>query len=336
MSNEMLEKVITTSTIGNEAGDGFLTIEQADKFIDYIWDATVLWQEADKKKLNSPESEWQSVTVGARIVRKATEAVDTGENATANFTKVSLRTTKLRLDYELSTESLEDNIEGTDLDDHLSRLFSHQFAQDLEELSIHGDTNSSDPLLSAFDGWHKKALAGGRVVSAAGGTGNGQLSRKHFNQALKAMPRKYAQRKGDLRFYASTGLVQDYLYSQSENGIVPNEIIQGTLRQSPIPTGAAGYTTTFPFGVELKEVPLFDTQFNEINAGTGMSGNDTTSFMELTAPKNRLVGIQRNVQVFREFKPRKDAIEYTMYVRFGVAWFNLDAVVTVTGIPVLD
>lgn len=333
----MLEKVITTSNIGTGGpGDGFLTIEQAAQFIDYFWEATVLWKEADKRVLASSESEWQSVTIGARIVRKATEAVDTGENATANFTKVSLRTTKLRLDWELSSESLEDNIEGADLDTHLARLFASQLGNDLEDLSINGDTGSGDALLSTFNGWHKQAVAGGRVVAGASGTGNEQLSRAHFNQALKAMPRKYAQNKGSLRFYASTNLVQDYLYSQSDLSVVGAEVVLGTLRQNPKPSGPAGYQTNYPFGVQLVEVPLFDTDFNELNAGTGMTGGDTTSYLELTDPRNRIVGIQRDIQVFREFKPKKDAIEYTMFVRFGIAWLNLDAIVTVTGIPVLD
>lgn len=332
MSNEMLEKVITSSSIGT-GGDGFITKEQADKFIDYAWDSTVLFKEAEKRKLNSPEAEWQSVTIGARIARKATEATDDGKNVGANFTKVSLRTTKLRLDWELSTESLEDNIEGDNLDDHLAKLFAGQFGQDLEDLAINGDTTSSDPLLKTFDGWHKLATQGGRVVAGGAGT---ELGRSHFNKALKAMPRKYLVRKGDLRFYASTGLVQDYLYSQSENGVVPNEIIMGTLRQSPVPTGEAGYTTNFPFGVELKEVPMFDTHFNEINAQTGTSANDATSYLELTAPRNRVIGIQRDIRLYREFDKKKDSIEYTMYFRAGIAWQNLDAVVTVTGIPVKD
>lgn len=335
----MLEKVITTSTIGANGpnpGEGFLSLEQADKFIDYTWDAAVLWKEAEKRKMNSPESEWSIAKVGARIVRKATEAVDDGKNASANFTKVSLKTTKLRLDWEVSTESLEDNIEGNDLDEHLVRLFARQFGEDLEDLSQNGDTASNVELLSAFDGWHKQALAKGHVRAAATGAGNGQLSRAHFNQAIKAMPTKYARRKGDLRFYASTNLVQDYLYSQSEQGIVPDEVIQGQLRQFPSPTGDAGYMTSYPFGVELREVPMFDTYFNEQNASTGSGQNDATSYIELTNPRNRIIGMQRQIQVFREFKPKKDAIEYTMFVRFGVAWQNIDAVVTVTDIPVLD
>lgn len=326
----LIEKVVTSSSLGTP-GDGRIKQEQADAFIDYAWDASVLMKEATKKKMNAPEAEWEIVSVGARIARKATEAVDTGENATPNFTKVSLRTEKIRLDWELSSESLEDNIEGEDFDTHLARLFSEQFGQDLEELAIHGDTDSTDPLLKTFDGWHKKAIEGGRVVA---GAGKPQLDRAHFNQALKAMPRKYMIRKGDLRFYASTHAVQDYLYSQSEMGNVPNEVIEGTLRQSPVPTGEAGYSTMWPFGVELKEVPLFDTTFNEVNAGTGTT-NEGTTFLELTSPKNRVVGVQRDIRLYRKFHEKKDTVEYTMYFRAGVAFVNLDAIVTVTNISLI-
>lgn len=339
MSNdEMIQKVIEVSTIGATPGDGFLSIEQANTFIDHMFDATVLWKEAEKRVMNASYAEWPTARVGARIVRKATEATDTGVNASAQFTKVSISTEKFRLDWELSTESLEDNIEGESLDDHLVRLFSTQLANDLEDISINGDTTAtSEPGLSAFDGWHKKALTNGHVRAAATGTGNGQLARAHFNQAIKALPRKYQQKKQDLRFYAATGPIQDYLYSQSEMGIVPNEIIAGEnhLRNYPVPSGDAGYTTSLPFGVQLKEIPLFDSGFNEANAGTGVGELDETAYLELTYAKNRVVGVQRQIQVYREFAKKKDAIEYTVYVRFGVAWKDLDAVVTITNIPVL-
>lgn len=336
MSNEKLEKLVSTSSIGGGPGGGYLKTDQADQFIDRIWDAAVLWREADKQKMNSSYKEWSTVRVGARIVRGATEGVATQQNATANFTKVSISTQKFRLDWELTTEALEDNIEGEALDQHLLKLFTHQLAQDLEEVSVHGDENSSDPLLGVMDGWHTKALTKGHVVPAATGTGNAQLSRMHFNQALRRMPPKYKRSKGDLRFYASSELYQDYLFSQSEQGIVPNEVIVGTLRQYPGPQGAAGDSTTFPFGVQLLEVPTFDTNFNEVNAGTGSGPTDTTSFIELTNPKNRLVGMQREIKIHKQYNQHKDAIEYTCYVRFGLGWQNDDAVVTVTGIPVIQ
>lgn len=330
MTETLLQKVIETSDIGDEHGK-FLTKEQANSFIDFVWDGRVLFNEAQKIVMSAPEKEWYAAAVGARIVRKAIEAVDTGENARAKFTRVSLRTQKVRLDWELSTESLEDNIEGRGLDDHLARLFGNQFGQDIEEVSIHGDEDSDDPLLSVLDGWHKQALDRGRVISHADATKG--LNVKDFKAALNAMPRKYLSRKDDFRWYAPTSLVNDYLYSQTTN-TVPDSIVADRLRQLPIVTGAAGYSTTLPFGVPLVEVPMFDSQFNEVNSQTGVSGNDDTSFLELTTPKNRIIGIQRDIQVGREYKIKKDAYEYTMYLRFAIAWQNTDTIVTVDDIPV--
>ena len=334
MSNELLQKVITSSGLGSTDG-AFLNKDQAKNFIDFAWDATTLAKEADRRVMSAPEQSWNTVAVGARITRGAIEAVDTGENAAASFTRLTLRTHKLRLDWELSADSLEDNIEGQDLDTHLARLFANQFGQDLEDLAINGDTTSSNGLLKVADGWHKQALQG-RVVDASDTSKFGdQLGRRHFNAALKALPRKFQARKGDLRFYASPQLCNDYLFAQSEMNANPADIVLQALRSSPITTGDAGTTVASPFGVPLKEVPMFDTGFNEANADTEVSDLEDTSYLELTAPKNRIWGIHRDIQLFREYVVKKDTIEYTMYIRAAWAWQNLDAVVTVTNIPVV-
>lgn len=329
----LLEKVVTSSGLG-ATSDGFLTKDQADNFIDFAFDATVLANESDRRVMNAPEQTWNTVAVGARIVRGAVEAVDTGQNAAPSFTRLTLRTHKLRLDWELSSESLEDNIEGQDLDNHLARLFAGQFGQDLEDLAINGDTNSDDPLLKVADGWHKQALEG-RVVDASAGMGD-QLERAHFNAALKALPRKFQARKGDLRFYASPQLANDYLYSLSEYPANPADMVMSALRTGSTVDGAVGQAVAAPFGVPLIEVPMFDTGFNIANADTDVSGLEGSSYIELTAPKNRVWGIQRDIQLFREFQVKKDTIEYTMFVRAAWAWQNLDAVVTVNNIPVVQ
>lgn len=330
MASELLQKVITSSGLGSTDG-AFLSKEQAQNFIDFAWDSTVLAKEADRRIMSAPEQSWNTVAVGARITRGAVEAVDTGENAAANFTRLTLRTHKLRLDWELSAESLEDNIEGQDLDTHLARLFAGQFGQDLEDLAINGDTASSDPLLKVADGWHKQALAG-RVIDGSA-LGN-QLGRAHFNAALKGLPRKFQARKGDLRFYGSPQLCNDYLFSLSEYPANPADMVMSALNAGSTVSGEAGSVVAAPFGVPLVEVPMFDTGFNAANAGTDVSPLEAKSYIELTAPKNRIWGIQRDIQLFREYAVKKDTIEYTMYIRAAWAWQNLDAVVTVNNIPV--
>lgn len=336
MSENILEKVIRTTELGNDTNpangnaNGVLQPEQGDKFIDYMFDATVLLNgDCRTVKMRSPVAEIDKVAVGSRLVRVATEAVDTGENAGATFSKITLTTVKLRLDFELSTESLEDNIEGQDLEDHIARLMATQFGNDLEDIAINGDSASSDGSLKAFDGWYKRALATAHVVDNAGAA----LTLGTFNKMLKAMPRKFMQKRAELRFYTGSNAIQDYLYSYVQAGSSPWAGPRADqARDNAIRTeGQAGFVAGNPFGIQLSEIPLF----LEDQTGTysGATGN-THGHVELTFPKNRVLGVKREIQVHREFKPKKDAIEYTVYCRSGVNIENADAMVVARNIKI--
>jgi hypothetical protein len=56
----------------------------------------------------------------------------------------------------------------------------------------------------------------------------------------------------------------------------------------------------------------------------------------LVDPKNLIWGVRRAIQVFREFKPKKDAIEYTMYTRVGANVENPQAAVVVKNVAYRD
>jgi hypothetical protein len=51
----------------------------------------------------------------------------------------------------------------------------------------------------------------------------------------------------------------------------------------------------------------------------------------LTFPQNNIWGFQRDITVHREFKPKKDTTEYTVYARYGVAIEEVAASATATG-----
>jgi len=329
MSNELLEKVIRTTEVG-AGGGGLLNAEQADRFIDYMWDATVLGSQVRTIRMRATEMDIDKVGVGERLMRVATEAVDDGVNAGAVFTKISLTTKKLRLDWELSTESLEDNLEGEALEDHIARLMATQAGNDIEDVAINGNTAlTSDPLMKAFDGWRKLALAGGHVVDHAGQP----LNRAAANKALKAMPRKYMQRRNGLKFFTGSNLIQDYLYglTQTASGLISLEnVAEGVTRNGVRTDGPAGFTSTPMFGIPTQEVPLFlETVDGDYSGATGDHGD-----LWLTFPQNMLWGVKREIQVYREFKPKKDTIEYTMYCRVGTQIENADAFVVVKNIKV--
>src|SRR5215217_4490762 len=267
--SDILEKVIRTTEVGADGG-GILKPEQSDRFIDYMFDATVLLNGGNCRthKMKSPVAEIDKVAVGQRIVRVATEAVD------------------------------------------------------------NGDTASADGTLKAFDGWYKRALATAHVVD----NGGAALTLATFNKMLKAMPRKFMQKRGELKFYTGSNAIQDYLYSYVQAGSVPwqgpraDEARNGAVRTE----GPAGFSAGSAFGVPIWEIPLF----TEDQAGTYSGASGSHTHVELTFPQNRILGIKREIEVFREFKPKKDAIEYTVYCRAGTQIENADAYVCAKNVKI--
>jgi hypothetical protein len=54
----------------------------------------------------------------------------------------------------------------------------------------------------------------------------------------------------------------------------------------------------------------------------------------LTFPQNFIIGIKRDVTVYRLFQPKKDTIEYTLFIRVGCTVENYDAHVIVKNVKV--
>lgn len=329
MSDELIEKVIRTTEV-ESGGGGLLNAEQSNRFIDYMWEATVLGDQVRTIRMRADTVDIDKLGIGERLMRVATEAVDDGVNAGATFTKISLTTKKLRLDWEISTESLEDNIEGDSLEDHIARLMATQAGNDIEDVAINGDTAlTGDPLLKAFDGWRKRALAGGHVIDHGGAT----VNRSVFNKALKAMPRKYMQRRNGLKFFTGSNVIQDYLFSlqnTSADYVTPEVLAAAGINNAVRTEGPAGFTTGNAFGIPVQEVPLFLETLDGDYSGAAGDHADVW----LTFPNNMLWGVKREIQVFREFKPKKDTTEYTMYCRVGTQIENADAFVVVKNVKI--
>ncbi len=347
MSNETLEKAIaagTTATagmtgsavattgvhVGSEGEGGLLNPEQSARFLDYMFDATVIGKVARTVRMKSDTTELDRMSVGEKLMKLATEGDNDAANSGVSFSKISLTTKKLRLDWELSTESLEDNIEGPDLEDHIARMMATQAGNDIEDVVLNGDTSlTGDALYKSFDGVVKKAKASGTVVAGAGA----EVSRELFNKALKAMPRKYKQRRGDLRFLAGSNLIQDFLYKNSigTNQTIPQDIASSIIRGATEPLGGpAGYVAPFAFGIPIVEVPLL----NEGQTGSYSSPSGVHGDIHLTFPNNVVIGVKRDVTVYRFFQPRKDSVEYTLYTRVGVQIEQANAWVVVKDVKV--
>jgi HK97 family phage major capsid protein len=336
MSDNILEKAAASGTVlspltspgdmtaeGNSGDNGgVLNPEQSRQFIDYIFDEMVLANDGRRVVMRANTMEVDKVRVGSRLVAKATQAEQTGSNAAPAFTKIELTTTKFRLDYELSTESLEDNIEGQQLEDHIVRLMATQFGNDLEDIAINGRPATSgdgtynntlagfirQTLDTSYTGAHEAAAAAATMTSiweATPDSGDGSvatLSLEAIEAVYNALPRKFKARRQDLKFYMNSKHLQELISALRSVGSVPEQVatrvIDGVLPQIGGPAGAQYMI----FGLPVLEVPLYPD-----------------NYVDLTLPSNRIWGFQRDVTVHREFKPKKDTVEYTVYVRMGVA-----------------
>jgi len=296
---------------------GILLPEQARRFIDYVWDATVLAQDGRRITMRANTMELDKVNVGERVIRAAGQADNTYTNAGATFTKVELTTKKIRLDWEVATEALEDNIEGGALEDHLVRLMTNAFANDIEDLAINGD-GSTGSFLSIMNGFVNRAKTSGSGAHESIVTvSSNQWTPEVMQNIILAMPRKYRALKANLKFYAGTDAFQGIV---KHNGTFADAVAEafayrpaGTAanRQAYLDGTAqtfGGARTTRVLGVDVQEVPYYPA-----------------GYVDLTFPQNRVWGFQRDITVNREYKPKKDTIEYTVFVRFGIQWEELDA-----------
>ena len=302
-----------------DAGSGILRPEQARRVIDYVGDATVLATDGRRVTMRANTMELEKVNVGERVIRAAAQAVGDYTNAGAQFTKVELTTKKIRLDWEVSAEALEDGVEGAALEDHLVRLMTNAFANDIEDLAINGTGTGSDAFLSIMDGFVNKAKTGGAhesVVTVA----NNAWTPEVMQNIILAMPRKYRAIKNNLKFYAGTDVFQGIV---KNNGTLADAIAEAFGSHpgaAGTPAGRESYLsgngqtfggarTTRVLGVEVQEVPYYPA-----------------GYIDLTFPQNRVWGFQRDITVNREYKAKKDTIEYTVFVRFGIQWEEEDAI----------
>ena len=316
-----------TSSVVNAGSGGLLKPEQSNRFLDYVIDQSVLMKNARVVRMRTPQIEIDKLAIGTRLMRKATEATNDGSNAAVTFSKVTLTSVKLRLDWELSTESLEDNIEGASLEDHLAQVMARQTANDLDDLLISGNTSSNNALLKALDGFTKLALAGATVVDEGGNN----VSRATFDRVLRNMPNKFLQKRSELRFYTGPGVVQDVAFSlQNPNSATAatagapapgstfgeQAFMNGAIRAN----GGPGVTGLAPYGIPLVELPLLPENISGDYSGAAGSHG----YVELTFPNNKVVGLHRDITVYRQFQPKTDTIQYTQFMRVANQIENVD------------
>lgn len=231
-NNTIIRKAaISTGSLAS----GLLNPEQARKFIQQTFDATNLGGLVRHEMRTAKTGEIDKIGIASRIVRKKTENTDDNYRATVNTSQIEYATTAIRLPWEITEETLRENIEGQNFETIVTNLMTSQLGVDLEDLYLNGDeaTDSGNPdydFLKINDGWIKQIANGGHVYDATSEQG---MSLDLFYKTLAQLPNKY--NNGKLRWLMSPKRAQEwelFLLNKVVNagGAVPDSVYNSPAR----------------------------------------------------------------------------------------------------------
>lgn len=200
-----------TITTGGLAA-GLLNPEQSKKFLQQTFDSTTIGGLIRHEMRKAKTGEIDKIGIASRILRKKTENADDGYRAKPTTSKIEYATTAVRLPWEISEETLRENIEGQGLETTITNLMTTQLGIDLMDLYLNGDIstaadNEDHDFLYINDGWIKQLLAEAHVVDRASKS-SGAMSIDVYFDALMSMPNKY--NNGRLRWTMSPRRKQEW------------------------------------------------------------------------------------------------------------------------------
>lgn len=204
----LIQRAAAIST--GSLSSGLLNPEQARKFIQQTFEATNLGGLIRHEMRTAKTGEIDKIGIASRILRKKTENNDDGYRAGVKTSQIEYSTTAVRLPWEITEETLRENIEGQNLEKIITDLMTTQLGIDLEDLYLNGDEETADTVedydfLKINDGWIKQISNGGHVYDASAET---EMSLDLFYKMLSQIPNKY--NNGKLRWLMSPRRAQQW------------------------------------------------------------------------------------------------------------------------------
>lgn len=208
-NQKIVKETASTITTG-VVTSGLLQPYQAKKFLQQTFDATPLMGAIRHEFRTEKSGEIDKIGIGRRLLRAKVENTDDGYRAGVNFGSVHYDTKAVRLPWEITEETIRQNIEGENMDETVTNLMATQTGVDTEDLLINGDEDTApeDPdykFLKLNDGIKKLISNGGHVVNVAGAT---DMDLEMFYKAVASMPNKY--NNGKLRWLMSPTRAQQW------------------------------------------------------------------------------------------------------------------------------
>jgi len=274
-------------TLATLASGGLMNPEQADTFLRMVQNAPTILKDSRFVQMASDTRKIEKIGFGSRILRPGVEGkvlADADRSAPSTST-ITLNAKEVIAEVHITYDTLENNIEGDNLQNTIMQMLAERAALDIEEVIVNGDKASSDPYLALLDGLRKQATS--HVVDHAAGV----FSKDVFKKAYKAVPAKYLRNPKDWKFYTSHGLEvewKDQVAGRQTN--LGDFSLQGGLASA--------------YGVPVDGIAMLQPYTDSAK---------TVSDILLTHPKNIVVGMSRNIriEVDKDIRARKFIIVLT-------------------------
>lgn len=229
-NRQIVKDTITTSVVTS----GLLQPYQAKQFLKQTFDSTALLQAIRHETRTERKGEIDKIGVGSRLLRRKIENVDDGYRAKPQFGSIEYSCNPVRLPWEITEETLRENIEGEGLEKTITDLMTTQIGIDTEDLIINGDEQiaSTDPdydFLKLDTGVVKQVKTGGHVLDV---TGADDMEMEMFYKCVASVPNKY--NNGKLRWLMSPTRAQQWELFLLNKVINQGGIVPEALYKSPV------------------------------------------------------------------------------------------------------
>ncbi len=339
--------------------------EEADRFIDYIFDESVLNTYARIERMNRTEKRIRAIGFGdARFLYKGSEFNESKYKKQWAQNRITLTTKKARGAIVVFDDDLEDLREfytGDQFMDHLMRIVGKKIRNELEEAYYIADMHTlhlnwpSDDIRGMWDGWRYQinhSAAGQQYNNAVTGSAHikdaclcesgascesgkwspgahfrfaGMIAEQDTNPPYNWEFKYHHLIKNMPAKYKNTGEMKFF-----NSDLVTQDYLEA-LSQRGTALGDAIFTGKMPpaYGkVEIVDVPLFPTDLGQDADGTfGRVGGGEYTDVLLTLKNNLIIGIQRDIKIETKREPADEGTYVFYSLRTDVAIENVDAVV---------
>lgn len=340
-----------------------LSPEEADRFLDYVFDESSMKSYARIERLNGPEKPIRQIGFGAgQFLYPAGRFNETKYKKQWADNKILLQTKKLRGAVAIYDDDLEDlppNITEDAFKNQIMAMIAKKISHELELAYWMGDTVGTnwavDEIGSVFNGWryrithsavgqayYNNVTGSAHILDACDGgtTGNifnmaGTISEREtsapydwehkYSQILRTMPSKYKASEGlkNMSFLNSDQVTQDYITALSSRSTGLGDAV---LKGEANPSYGR---------VPIVDVPLMPADLGNPCATPstdGVIGAGVYTDCLLTPKGNLVIGIQRDIRIESQ-RVAGDEATYVFYsIRADAAIENVDAVVLCRGL----